>query len=114
MSKPAFAMVQHLNYDDLGTIEGRLEVIMDTSGSLKIIINDFLYPNAVICVVPEELMQSVLDILGRRVEIEGHIHYQRDGTPISIEASIVEVLPEDHELTSANDVRGIMRKVVTL
>jgi hypothetical protein len=96
------------DYHDFGTIEGRLEAIMDASGSLKIRIKDFLYPKAIVCVVPEKLVQSVLDSFRKRVEIEGRIHYRKDGTPISIEAKLIEVLPEDHELPSADDVRGIM------
>lgn len=96
------------DYHDFGTIEGRLEAIMDASGSLKIRIKDFLYPKAIVCLVPESLVQSVLDSFRRRVEIEGRIHYRKDGSPISIEAHVIEVLPEDHELPSADDVRGIM------
>lgn len=96
------------DYYDFGTIEGRLEAIMDDAGSLKIRVKDFLYPKAINCVVPEKLIQSVLESFRRRVEIEGRIHYRKDGTPISIEAAIIDVLPEDSELPTANDVRGIM------
>lgn len=96
------------DYHDFGTIEGRLEAIMDSAGSLKIRIKDFLYPKAINCVVPEKMIQSVLDSFRKRVEIEGRIHYRKDGTPISIEANIIEVIPEDNELPSADDVRGIM------
>jgi len=96
------------DYHDFGTIEGRLEAIIDAAGSLKIRIKDFLYPKAINCVVPEKLVQSVLDSFRRRVEIEGRIHYRKDGTPISIEAAIIDVLPEDNELPTADDVRGIM------
>ncbi|WP_412051179.1 hypothetical protein ACK6D9_07350 [Hoeflea sp. Naph1] len=96
------------DYHDFGTIEGRLEAIMDSAGSLKIRIKDFLYPKAINCVVPERLVQSVLSSFRRRVEIEGRIHYRKDGTPISIEAVAIDVLPEDNELPTADDVRGIM------
>ncbi|CCQ72187.1 hypothetical protein [Magnetospira sp. QH-2] len=99
------------DYYDFGTIEGRLEAIMDSAGSLKIRIKDFLYPRAINCVVPEKLIEMVLTSFRRRVEIEGRIHYRRDGTPISIEAQIIEVLPEDDELPTADDVRGIMANV---
>ena len=44
----------------------------------------------------------------RRVELNGKIHYRRDGTPLSIEASELDILPEDDELPSAADVRGIL------
>lgn len=95
-------------YYDVGTIEGRLEAIMDSSGVLKIRVRDFLYPRAISCIVPERMIDCVLSSFRRRVEIEGRIHYRRDGTPISIEAQVIDVLPEDDELPTAHDVRGIM------
>jgi len=96
------------NYYDFGTIEGRLEAILDASGALRIKVKDFLYPRAINCLVPESMINDVLGSFRKRVEIEGRIHYRRDGTPISIEANLIEVLPEDNELPSADDVRGIM------
>ena len=98
------------DYHDFGTIEGRLEAIIDASGALKIRVKDFLYPKAIPCLVPETLIESVLKSFRKRVEIEGRIHYRRDGTPINIEANVIDVLPEDDELPSARDVRGIMAR----
>lgn len=96
------------DYYDFGTIEGRLEAIKDASGSLKIGVRDFLYPRAITCDVPEGMIDKVFSSFRRRVELNGKIHYRRDGTPISIEASDLDVLPEDDELPSADDVRGIL------
>ena len=96
------------DYYDFGTIEGRLATISDANGSISIRIRDFLYPKAIACIVPEKMVEKVLSSFRRRVEVEGRIHYRRDGTPISIEAMQIELLPEDDELPSASDVRGIM------
>ncbi len=96
------------DYYDFGTIEGRLETISDASGGIKIRIKDYLYPKAIACIVPEKMVQKVLGSFRRRVEVEGRIHYRKDGTPISIEAMQIEPLPEDHDLPTAADVRGIM------
>jgi len=96
------------DYHDFGTIEGRLEAIQDSSGALRIKVKDFLYPRAINCFVPETMIDNVLSSFRKRVEIEGRIHYRRDGTPISIAANFIEVLPEDDELPTADDVRGIM------
>jgi hypothetical protein len=96
------------DYFDFGTIEGRLEAIKDAAGSLQIRVRDFLYPGAIRCAVPEELIDQVFHCFRRRVEIEGKIHYRYDGTPISIDAHVIEVLPEDDELPTAAEVRGIM------
>lgn len=96
------------DYYDYGTLEGRLEAILDANGALKIRIKDFLYPRAISCVVPEAMIDKVLTSFRCRVEIEGRIHYRRNGTPISIEAQEIDVLPEDDQLPTAADVRGIM------
>lgn len=96
------------DYFDHGTVEGRLEAIQDASGSLQIRVKDFLYPRAIKCAVPEQLIDQVLHSFRRRVEIEGTIRYRQDGTPISIDAQLIEILPEDDELPTAADVRGIM------
>jgi hypothetical protein len=96
------------DYYDYGTVEGRLEAIQDANGALKIRVKDFLFPRAISCVVPEKMIDQVFASFRRRVEIEGRIHYRRDGTPISIEAQAIDILPEDSDLPTAADVRGIM------
>jgi len=96
------------DYFDVGTIEGRLETISDASGGIRIRIKDFLYPRAINCIVTESMVQQALSSFRRRVEVEGKIHYRKDGTPISIEATHIDALPEDNELPSASEVRGIM------
>lgn len=96
------------DYYDYGSIEGRLEAIKDANGSLKIGVRDYLYPRAITCDVPERMIEQVFASFRRRVELSGKIHYRRDGTPVSIEADQLEVLPEDDELPSANEVRGIL------
>jgi len=96
------------DYYDYGTIEGRLEAILDARGALKIRVKDFLYSRPISCVVPEKLIDKVLSSFRRRVEIDGRIHYRKNGTPISIEADNIGLLPEDDELPTPDDVRGIM------
>lgn len=96
------------DYYDYGTIEGRLEAIQDASGALKIRIQDYLFQKPISCVVPERMIEKVFQSFRKRVEIDGKIHYRRDGTPISIEAGEIDILPEDNELPSAADVRGIL------
>lgn len=96
------------DYFDFGTIEGRLEAIHDSAGGIKIRIKDFLYPRAITCVVDEKMINQVLSSFRKRVEVNGRIHFRRDGSPMSIKADRIEVLPEDDELPSVSDVRGIM------
>jgi len=96
------------DYYDYGTVEGRLQTIRDANGALKIGVKDFLFPRVISCGVPEKMIEQVFASFRCRVEIEGRIHYRRDGTPLSIEADTIDILPEDDNLPTAADVRGIM------
>lgn len=96
------------DYSDHGTIEGRLETIQDDRGGLQFRIRDALLRQKIQCYFPEELLQDVFDKFRKRVEVTGIIHYRKNGTPISIAAERIEALPDDSELPSAKDVRGIL------
>jgi hypothetical protein len=98
------------DYNDYGTIEGRLESIQETYGSLQFFIRDALLRQRVRCYFPEELLPSVFDTFRKRVEVSGVIHYRKNGTPVSIDAEQIIALPDDGELPTAEDVRGILRK----
>ena len=96
------------DYHDYGTVEGTLEAIRGASGSLHIRIRDILHPDGINCSVPEDLLGDVLGNFRRRVEVEGRIHYRRDGTPISIRAQAIDAFPDDSDLPTADEVRGIL------
>jgi len=98
------------DYNDYGTIEGRLETITENnSGALQFQIRDPMWKQRVRCFFPEDLLTDVFDKFRKRVEVSGVIHYRKNGTPISIEAAKVDSLPDDSELPTAGDVRGILR-----
>jgi hypothetical protein len=95
------------DYNDFGTIEGRLETIQESYGTLQFFIRDVFLRQRVRCYFPEELLPSVFATFRKRVEVSGVIHYRKDGTPISIEAEHILGQPDDSELPTAEDVRGI-------
>lgn len=97
------------DYNDYGTIEGRLETIQESYGTLQFYIRDALLRQRVRCYFPEELLPDVFDKFRKRVEVSGIIHYRKNGTPISIGAEHIVALPDDSELPTAEDVRGILR-----
>jgi hypothetical protein len=98
------------DYNDYGTIEGRLETITEgSSGSLQFQIRDAMLKQKVRCFFPENLLAEVFDKFRKRVEVSGVIHYRKNGMPISIDAASVTSLPDDSELPTAGDVRGILR-----
>lgn len=96
-----------IDYNDFGTIEGRLEAIQDKD-RLQIGVSDPLFRQNVRCYMADDLLALALSSFRRRVEVSGTIHYRRDGTPVSIVAANIATLPDDSELPTANDVRGIL------
>jgi hypothetical protein len=112
--EPAIASVlredQRADYRDWGTIEGRLHAIHEGHyGNLQFQLMDVALRQKVRCYFPEEMLPEVFDKFRKRVEVTGVIHYRKNGTPISIDAERIEALPDDSELPSARDVRGILR-----
>ena len=97
------------DYNDYGTIEGRLEAIQESRGTLQFFIRDAMLRLRVRCYFPEELLPAVFDKFRKRVEVSGVIHYRKNGTPVSIEAEQIIGLSDDSELPTAEDVRGILR-----
>jgi hypothetical protein len=97
------------DYNDYGTIEGRLESIQESYGTLQFYIRDAMLRQRVRCYFPEELLPEVFETFRKRVEVSGVIHYRKNGTPVSIEVERILGLPDDSELPTAEDVRGILR-----
>jgi len=97
------------DYNDYGTIEGRLETIQDHEGSLRLQVRDSLFRQNVRCYFDEGKLPFAFSAFRKRVEVSGIIHYRKNGTPISIEVSQIDTLPDDSELPSAADVRGLFK-----
>jgi len=95
------------DYHDFGTIEGRLEAIQDSAG-LQLRVRDNLFNALVKCVLPDHMLAGAFTSFRKRVEISGLVHYRSNGTPISIAVERLEPLPDDDELPSYSDVRGIL------
>jgi hypothetical protein len=95
------------DYHDYGTIDGKLEAIQD-SGGLQLRVRDSLFQNLVTCVLRDDMLANAFSNFRRRVEVSGVIHYRTNGSPISIVADAIAPLPDDSELPSHNDVRGIL------
>jgi hypothetical protein len=97
------------DYNDYGTIEGRLETIQESYGTLQFFVRDAMLRQRVRCYFPEELLSEVFSKFRKRVEVSGIIHYRKNGTAVSIEAEHIIALPDDSDLPTAEDVRGILR-----
>ncbi|MBV9785537.1 MAG: hypothetical protein JO264_17155 [Acidisphaera sp.] len=98
-----------IDYNDFGTIEGRLETIQDKDGNLQMQVRDATFRQTVRCHFPEEMLTDAFNNFRKRVDVSGTVHYRKNGTPVSIEVAAIEKLPADDELPTANDVRGLLR-----
>lgn len=98
-----------VDYHDYGTIEGRLETIQDRDGRLQLRVRDAALRQSVKCYVSDNMLNDAFSTFRKRVEITGTVHYRRDGTPISIDVVHIETLPDDSELPTADDVRGLLK-----
>lgn len=98
-----------IDYRDFGTVEGRLEAIQDQTAGLQLRIRDSALRLVVKCSVEEDLLPKAFQLFRKRVEAVGLVHYRRNGTPVSIDASEIEPLPDDSELPGPDEVRGILR-----
>jgi len=96
------------DYHDFGTVEGRLTAIQE-QGTLQLLLKDEWLKQTVRCRVPEEKLPEAFAAFRKRVEVSGTIHYRRNGTPISVDVETIEILPDDSELPSFDDVRGLLR-----
>jgi hypothetical protein len=84
-----------------------LRTIQD-SGKLELHIRDDILKQTVRCFFPEDMLPQAFENFRKRVEVSGMVHYRRNGVPISIDVAQIEPLPDDTELPSANEVRGIL------
>lgn len=96
------------DYKDYGTVEGRLTAIQE-QGTLQLLLKDEWLKQTIRCYVPEDQLSDAFANFRRRVEVSGVIHYRRNGTPISVEVEAIDPLPDDSELPSSNDVRGLLK-----
>lgn len=95
-------------YTDYGSIEGQLNAIQDSMGRLELKIKDQLYPRAIRCIVPENMLPNAMNNFRNRIEVYGDIHYRRNGTPESIDVTSLEKLPDDSDLPSISEMTGFL------
>ena len=88
-----------------GTVEGRLSTLSEQTG---LAIYEPIWNLRIECSVPEEKLDSMRELWRKRVTARGVVTYKGDGYPARIEADDVEAFPDDSELPSYLDVKGIL------
>lgn len=95
--------------ESIGTVEGRLEGL-NIHGKKRFFIYDPITDRQVVCAMSDRIeWQKIRDAMGKRIAATGRIQSRRTGEKVSIIASRFEVLLDDSELPSANDVLGLLK-----
>lgn len=92
----------------IGTLKGRLRRA-DAGGSRgKFRIDSLMGSESAQCAFPAGKEEEFRHAIGRKVLASGELHYPAGSNlPRSIKVETVEILPEDDELPSLADLRGI-------
>lgn len=92
----------------VGFIRGALEYINIHGGKKVFRIYPEIGPNRVTCHFSDDFKEAAIHAVGQFVEVHGIIHYKVVSTfPHQIDVKKLEVLPEEDELPSILDLRGI-------
>jgi hypothetical protein len=92
----------------LGSVEGRLEFINIHGGKNVFRVYPIVGASRVDCLFPRRLLTTAREAVGKEVRVFGDVVYlTRDPFPHSIRVDSVEVLPDDADLPSLLDIRGI-------
>ena len=95
----------------IGTIEGELEGLI-IHGAKRFLLYDALTRRRVTCYFGDAMSwEGLRDVFGKRMAVTGGIRSRRSGERASINVSSYYVFPEESELPSADEVRGLIRNV---
>jgi hypothetical protein len=92
-------------YVDHGTIEGQLDEISVHESPVAFIWERFPV-RRVKCVISQEQVQQVKDLLGRRVALTGRISY-RNHKPVSVQVEAIRAMRDENELPQLKDIQPI-------
>ena len=96
-------------FSEYGSVEGHLSILSDRK-VLHFVIYEQVWDKAVTCIVPDDLVETMMKSWRKRIAAHGIVHYRPDGVPTKVEAEEIEVFPDDEKLPSHDDVMGILRE----
>lgn len=96
----------------VGFLRGALEYINIHGGKKVFKIYPEIGPSKATCYFPDELKEAAIHAVGQFIEIHGIIHYKAVSTfPHQIDVKKLEILPDENELPSIFDLKGITPKL---
>lgn len=96
-------------YQSYGSIEGKLLMLSDEDG-FKFAVQQKLFDRRVICFVAEALVPEAIAAFRRRVRVMGRIQYNRVGNPVSLDVGEIIIMPQNSDLPSVAEMRGILAR----
>ncbi|MCK4606784.1 MAG: hypothetical protein KAU35_05745 [candidate division Zixibacteria bacterium] len=93
-----------------GSVEGRVSLLSDKKGQLRVGIDDVLTGHSVKCKPRNVDETKLINAFRNRVVAIGTVHYRRDGMPVKIDVDRLRVLGKRSDLPGFDDVIGIFRR----
>ena len=93
-------------YTAVGSIEGTLEMVT-IHGPGYFRVYDAIQGWGVACYFQPDILQYVSNGIGHRVTVNGTVRSDRAGKPLSMRVSSLETFPEESELPTPAQIRGI-------
>ncbi len=106
-SEPRLVALRGVSRKVLGAVEGRLELVSIHRPYRRFNVYHSITDKAIKCTLPEEMEQTVIQSLGKRVAVSGTVAYNTLGEPLNVEVSRIRPLSEREALPSIDDVLGI-------
>jgi hypothetical protein len=95
----------------IGTIEGRLEAFNMHGDRRYFIVYDDLTGARIQCDFGTRIsVREIGEAAHRRVAVHGEIVYRHSGVIVRVKAQSLDVFPDETELPTADDVRGILNR----
>ena len=101
--------IMGIKYYDLGSVEGKLQVISERKG-LRFVVYDDLHDKAIRCYFDDDIINDVINAFSKRVSVYGLITYKAHGEPYSVKVEKFRVFKDKDDLPTINDVLGIMKE----
>lgn len=92
-------------YSSIGSVEGRVEMI-SIHGESRFVVYLSINRKAVTCKIPPDRIQEAKQFLGKRVNVNGTIHYNYVGEPVRLDVEDIRVMKEDSELPTSKQLNG--------
>lgn len=91
-----------------GSVEGTLEMINFHRGANKFNIYPTIESKRVTCHFPASLLNDAIKAVGRYINVSGKLKYKkRDRFPYGIDVASIDIYPNEEELPTIFDLRGI-------